>query len=849
MRSSPTHRLTRTNASWTVSSHRPRSASAWPAPGSMSPRYADTFGYDNDYENRLWPWRDWLIGALNDNLSYDQFLRWQIAGDLVESPTDEQLVATAFNRLHRQNAEGGALAEEFLVEYRVDRTQTFATAFLGVTLECARCHDHKFDPISQRDYYSLYALFANIDEAGLHAEKTGATPTPNAFLYSDGQRGAHDKLRQRIRAAESALADVRDGARERFAAWRVQEATAIGAVDPVCHLTFESRGDASARGPKAKLPGSAELVPGRVGRAARLSGDDGIAIGQIGELERTDAFTISAWLHRTASDDRMVVAHNSKPAWEVGRRGLEIVIDAGRLEIGLSHFWPGNAIRVRTRDALRPETWTHVAFTYDGSSRASGLAMFVDGRQVSCDVVRDHLYGSIRLPRNPPFVIGAQTSELGFRDGAVDEFRFYDVRLTALEVARVAQEAHPADSKSLGETPGERALFEAYLERVDVEYGAARDALRTARETENAFSRELRSIMVMRELPSPPRARVLLRGSYEQPGELVGPGVPRALLDPGDEPPENRLELTDWLLRPDHPLTPRVAVNRIWGVLFGRGIVETLEDFGSQGSLPSHPELLDSLSHEFVASGWNVKALVRHIVTSATYRQSSRARGDLVAADPRNVLLARGPRHRLSAESIRDAALAACGTLTRRVGGSSVRPYQPAGLWREVGPKTFQMDQGDKPYRRSLYTFWKRTSPPPSMLAFDAINREVCVARRERTVTPAQALVLLNDPQFVEPARVLAADVTRRHGENTERAVIEIVRRLIGRAPSNAELRELLAAHSEQRELFATAPENAKAYTSVGPWPRDEALDPVDVAAMASVVQLVMNFFEFQLKR
>ena len=797
-------------------------------------RYADTFGYDNDNENHLWPWRDWVIRAFNANLPYSDFIRWQVAGDLLPDPSQDQLVATAFNRLHRQNAEGGVLPEEFVVEYAVDRTQTFGTAFLGLTIECARCHDHKFDPVTQRDFYGLFAMFANIDELGTYAEKTSATPTPNTFLYDGTLRQEHEALKAKIANAEACLAKCEMEAQHQFAQWqKTVDVTELAAPVPVVDLSFESR---------EQLPEAALLVDGQVGQAVRFTGDEGVQLKDQGAFERTDSFTIAAWLRPMQLGVRMVVCHNSKPVWEVGQRGLELAVDSdGRIQFSLCHFWPGNALRVTTNPPLTAQTWTHVAVTYDGSSHASGIRIYLNGSAASVDTVRDNLYDTTLLPadRKSPFEIGARSADVGFRHGDVDEFRLYDSCLTKIELDEVS-------GRTSG-PPGHDDLLSFYTSRVDEPCAVARQEVHRARVAEHNFAANLRSIMIMSELPGPATAPILMRGAYDQPGEVVPAGVPAAILDPGTSPPQNRRELVDWMLRPDHPLVARVAVNRIWRMFFGQGLVRTLEDFGSQGAQPVHPELLDYLAAHFMESGWDVKALCRLIATSATYRQSSRPRADLIERDPDNQLLARGPRHRLSAEQIRDAALTASGLLSEKSGGPSVRPTQPPGLWKEVGPKTFTADEGEGRYRRSLYTFWKRTVPPPNMMTFDAVSREVCVARRESTVTPNQALVLLNDPQFVEAARALAVEIMLKHPQ-TEPAITEAFRRLTGRHPRAEETRELLHAHASQLRIFDADPDAAEEFISLRTSSRDQSLPAKELASMTAVVQVIMGFFEFQVK-
>ncbi|MCH2201451.1 MAG: DUF1553 domain-containing protein [Fuerstiella sp.] len=798
-------------------------------------RYADTFGYDNDNENHLWPWRDWVIRAFNQNLPYSDFIRWQLAGDLLPNPSQDQLVATAFNRLHRQNAEGGVLPEEFVVEYVIDRTQTFGTAFLGLTIECARCHDHKFDPISQRDFYGLYAMFANIDELGTYAEKTTATPTPNTFVYTDKQEKQHKALKEQITKAELALAEEEPRAAQRFRKWiETNGAAPPVPPEPAVHLPFDTRD---------LLPATAVLVDGKTDQAVRFSGDAGVQLKDHGDFERTNPFSIAMWLRPWEFGERMVVCHNTKPVWEVGHRGIELAIDAnGCIEFSLCHFWPGNALRVTTRQALQHSEWTHVGITYDGSSRAAGINIYLNGAPTPSNVKRDNLYQTTLLPtkRRSPLEVGARMSELGFRQGDIDEFQLYNLCLTCAELENIVF--------GVPETSGENDLLEWYTARIDESCRLVRHKLQTARITENNFVANLQSIMIMREKPDPALARVLNRGAYDQPGDEVMAGVPAAILDPGSRPPRNRLELVDWMLRRDHPLVARVAVNRIWKIFFGQGLVDTLEDFGSQGAQPGHPDLLDYLAAQFMDSGWDVKALCRLVVTSATYRQSSRPRQELTERDPDNRLLACGPRHRLSAEQIRDAALTASELLVKRVGGPSVKPTQPPGLWQDISQSTFKPDEGEGQYRRSLYTFWKRTIPPPNMMAFDAVNREVCVARREITVTPNQVLVLLNDPQFVEAARVLAVRVLKQNRQ-TEPAVVEAFRRITGRRPRDEEIQELLAAYKGQLDIYEGDPDAALKLVSVGTQPRDESLPPQDVAAMTAVVQLLLGFLEFQVKQ
>lgn len=811
-------------------------------------RYADTYGYQDDRESNVWPWRDWVIRAFNDNLPYDDFIRWQLAGDLLPAPTQDQRLATGFNRLHRQTNEGGSVAEEYLVEYAADRTHTFATAFLGMTMECARCHDHKFEDISQREYYELFAFFNNIDESGMYSHFTDATPTPNIFLYEAGQEKRHQKLRKAIEEAETKCDAARDEAAARFAADPSALPGSIRAPMPLVYLPFDIEGASGTPNlagdlTPASFSGAPAFQPGRIGNAIEFSGEDAVTLKEAGIFERTDSFTLSFWLRPATTEGMQVVCHCSKATLDAGSRGYEVFLEDGHVVFGLGHFWPGNALRLKTLEALAAGQWRHLAVTYDGSSRAQGIALYLDGKPAPVETIRDHLYGTIRYEKNQPaLTLGARFRDPGFKGGRIDDFQIFGNRLTALEVMAVFKG---------GEWPvawsAETALAAYYAERVDRAYASACASLKKAREEEHAFAERLREAMVMQEKETPPTAYVLARGAYDARGDLVTPNTPRSILPFPEDYPRNRLGLAEWLLRRDHPLTARVAANRIWAIFFGAGLVKTQEDFGSQGAPPEAPALLDYLAAQFIASGWDVKALCKLIATSSTYRQDSTPHPERVARDPENRLLARGPRHRLGAEQIRDGALAASGLMVRKVGGPSVRPYQPEGLWREVSKVSYKQDSGAGLYRRSMYTFWKRTAPPPTMLSFDAGSREVCVARRESTMTPLQALVLLNDPQFVEAARVLAADSVAAYQNSVSARLVHVFRRLTGRRPEDAELEVLVSAYREQKMFFSAAEDDAKAYLNAGAW-EAPAGDAIETAATTAVVQLIMNLDEFQVK-
>ncbi len=801
-------------------------------------RYADTFGYQSDREMHVWPWRDWVIQAFNENLSYDKFILWQLAGDLLPERTDQQRLATAFNRLHRQTNEGGSVPEEFRVAYVADRVNTFGTAFLGLSLECASCHDHKYDPITQQEYYGLSAFLNNIDEHGTYSHFTETAPSPAMLLYKPGEKAEHRRLLTAISDGETTLEQVRREADSRYALWRDQFDGVIEAPTPTNHFTFDDPSENGAN----------DSIEGVHGKAIRFTGDDAYGCNDAGAFSRTTPFSLALWINPHQHRPRMVVLHRSRAAEDSAFRGYSLVLDDGKPTFSLIHFWPGNAIRVQVKDSLPRDTWTHVSVTYDGSSHAAGIRIYVNGTLAEHEVIRDKLtrdivhrqqWGDAAVDK-VHLTLGARFRDVGFKDGAVDELQLFHRVLTTPEVAVVAG-SEPAD---------DTAIREYYLQRRDAGYQDASSKLQELRTAENEFVAGVRQMMVMEERPQRRATYVLRRGAYDARGEEVQPTTPRGIFPFPNDFPQNRLGLAMWLTDERNPLTARVAVNRLWQLFFGHGIVATPEDFGGQGQPPSNQELLDWLARHYIDTGWDTKALARLIVQSATYRQSSVPRDHrLYSEDPDNRLLARGPRHRLRGEQIRDNALAVSGLLVSLVGGPSVKPYQPAGLWAESGTgKTYVPDQGDGLYRRSLYTFWRRTAPPPSMMAFDATSREICSARRERTTTPLQALALLNDPQMIEAARALAERLIHEHPDRVDARLQIAFRMLTSRLPTSAELAILERMYNEQREHFAQATDDAIALLDTGVSPRDPDLASDDHAAMTVVVEALMNFDECMTK-
>ncbi len=795
-------------------------------------RYADTHGFNNDSSRSMWRWRDWVIEAFNANLPYDRFITEQLAGDLLPRPTLDQRLATGFNRNHVINSEGGIIDEEYRVEYVADRVRTVSTAWLGLTMECARCHDHKFDPVTQRDYYRLFAFFNNVPEHGEDGRVANAVPMMPAPTRE--QQATLAAQERELAALDARLAPARAAWR-----WRDEDRAKIDTLVATARKTVDADRTAVTLATAA-----GEKIP-----AAQLdfSGKEGL--------------TLALWLRPAAGNPRDValfsgINYAGSPADAAYGKGRELRLVDGELELRICDRYPAYSVIVRSAGAqLRPGEWRHVAVTYAGGRKAADVRFHVDGAEVATTTRYDDLFGD---PPKREFLVGTDNSPDAPRwQGEMEDARSFPRIVTADTLrALVAIRALPRALAALDERPEAAPdrelawLREALLAGDDAtrEPLAARAQLAA---THFALRRSLPTAMVMEELPHPRPAFVLNRGNYNSPGEPVEAGVPEALL--GAWPagaPRNRLGLAQWLTRADHPLTARVVVNRFWAQLFGTGLVKTLEDFGSQSEWPSHPELLDWLAREFVDGGWNVKAFLKSLVLSATYRQDSAVSAALLARDPENRLLGRGPRVRLPAELIRDQALAVSGLLTPRIGGPSVYPYQPEKLYEGlvVGaayPGT-QWGQGAESdlHRRSLYTFWKRTVPHPAMTAFDAPDREFCTVRRARTNTPLQALALWNEPGHLETARRLATRLLREAAGDDAARLAFGFQAATGRRPHAAEIAVLTRSLEKLRADFAAHPADAAAFLKIGTAPADPAIPAVELAAATSVASMILNLDE-----
>ena len=853
-------------------------------------RYADTHGFHIDSKRDMWRWRDWVIRAFNDNKPFDEFTVEQIAGDLLPEPTQDQRIATGFNRNHMINFEGGAIPAEYHTEYVVDRVETVSTVWMAMTMGCARCHDHKYDPIKQREFYEFYAFFNSIDEQGLDGVTGNAAP--KLQLPDESQEHQLGRIDAAIRAIRADLPD--DRIRRQVEDW---ERTALATIPQFrtdgleAHYEMEGGfGDSSGNYRHGRvMRGEPLFGSANFGKGAIFDVDTHVAFPETRDLSLSNPFTLAFWMRHSGLVEKGLLHKMDGPETQ---RGLGLALSRPRaipeevrreydLTVQLSSA-PDEAIVVRPRQPLRNQLGVddayHVAISHDGSGRADGIRIYLNGKPAEVEVLSD---GLARGPdSSAPLEIGA--GRFGGRyTGTLDDLRIYSrvldpdeidslvahepiralLRDPYIDCAEVLATAppQPADDiyapkpdPSVTRCRGRNArLKDYYLRHAAPETDRELYARLKRLEEERAeIDQAVPTIMVMRELPEPRETFMLARGDYRNRIEAVSPATPEWLPAFPADAPRNRLGLARWIASPDNPLTARVAVNRYWQSYWGGGLVRTSEDFGIQGEVPTHPELLDWLARKFVESGWDVKALQKKIVMSATYRRRSQASPELRVRDPDNRLLARGPRHRLQAEFVRDNALAASGLLNRKVGGPSVFPYQPDGLWKEMAfgdiftAQVYRHSTGSDLYRRSMYTFWKRTVPPPSLSVFDAPDREKCTVRRSRTNTPLQALVLMNDPTYVEASRALARQMVREGGPDTASRIRVGYQRAVARTPSEPEWRLLQDLADSQREKFRERPELADDLLRVGASLRDEEIAPHELAAWTIVASSILNLDE-----
>ncbi|MDA0194974.1 MAG: DUF1553 domain-containing protein [Bacteroidetes bacterium] len=815
-------------------------------------RYADSHGFHADGERTMWPWRDWVIQAFKDNKPYDQFVSEQLAGDLMPNATKEQITATAFNRNHPMTAEGGAVDEEFRVEYVSNRTNTLGTAFLGLTIECARCHDHKFDPISQKEYYQMSAFFNNVKELGMTGD--------------DGDFGPMFKLTSEVTDQELVLLEQKITEWETRSKAQKEKLVATGnfenngdfeKVKPILQHSFTqlTKTDSSEfldKRPQT-IQNNTDPVAGISGEGRRFNHqDDLITINKFGQFELFEPFSVSVWVNPEEETGKTKViignAGQKNNLW----RGWDFYLDStSQVAVRLISSLPHNYIHVKSGKAVPLNEWTQIFFSYDGSSRAEGIKIYINGEKTTSIVIYDDLYKSI-LPTNAartrdPRGLWVGKSyrtfggDNGIFKGSIDELSVFDTEVAGSQVVSVYEQS-------------KRGLTPVIYDLKSQDYRETSNELISWRTKLLSMMDTIPELMVMEEMHKPRPTYVLNRGVYDAHEEEVKPGMPAKILGMSSEFPSNRLGLSQWLFDKRNPLTARVAVNRYWQMIFGLGIVSSANDFGSQGTMPTHPELLDWLAVEFMESGWDVRALIRMMVTSRTYRQSSKTSKELREKDGMNTWLARGPSYRWQAEFIRDNALASSGLLNDEIGGESAKPFQPDGLWLEKGNFShflyqYKKDEGEGQYRRSMYTFIRRTSPPPFMTLFDAPSREVCTIARERTNTPLQSLVLLNDPQFLEASRALAFRLKREAGDSLKDKIETGFQLVLSRPPSEKETEVFETLYQDEYEEFQKDIKGTTDYLAVGDFKVSENYDPIEIAALSVLSNTLFNMDEAYMKR
>jgi hypothetical protein len=813
-------------------------------------RYADSNGYQFDGERNMWRWRDYVIESFHKNKPFDQFILEQIAGDLLPNATREQIIGTGFNRNHRANTEFGIVPEEYAVEYVVDRVETASAVFLGLTMGCARCHNHKYDPFTQKEFYQFYAYFNNIPENG-RAMKYGNSPPVIAAPTQEQERALRD-LDAKIRALEEAMAKRGAEIDRLMSAWEKTRAGKSQAywlplTNRKAKFSFEDPDETRAN------MGQVRFVPGRFGKAVELRDGAYLDAGfEAAPFDIEDRFTIALSIR---SDSVPNGALFSRMDDKAKGRGFAVEARAGKLHVHFTSDYDDDAIRMDSENTvLAAQTWHHVALTYDGSRMAEGVRLYVDGKPVKMKTELDSLYrpfvnaGKV-FPH--PFRMGAGGGPARRFTGLMDELAIW-TRVLAPDAVAILGQAQALDRIAAVEraqrTPEmTRQLRGAFLEtEAPAESRAEQARINILYQEREALERSFPTVMVMREMAERRPTTILLRGEYNKPGEAVPPGLPAMLPPLPAGEPNNRLGLARWMVSRENPLTARVTVNRFWQMIFGTGLVKTAEDFGSQGEWPSHPELLDWLAAEFMEKGWNTKELLKLMVTSATYRQESKVTPELLNRDPENRLLARGPRLRLPAETVRDQALAASGLLTRTIGGPSVKPYQPAGLWEEQSMQDmyYKQDHGAELYRRSIYMYWKRTIAPPMMTNFDASTREACVVRENRTNTPLQALNLMNDVTFLEAGRQIGQRMMTEGGKTDEARLRYGFRLVLARDPQARELEVLRSNLNYHRDYFASDVSRAEKYLSKGESRVAGGLDRKELAAFMTVGSLLLNLDE-----
>ncbi len=822
-------------------------------------RYADTHGIHFDNYREMWSYRDWVIGAFNKNMPFDQFTVEQLAGDLLPNPTIDQRVATGFNRCNITTNEGGAIDEEYNVLYTRDRTETMSLVFMAATTGCAVCHDHKFDPISQKEFYSLAAFFNNTTQRAMDGNVTDTPPTVPVPMMEDRTR--FGSLKTELTDVRKKVEARREAAKADFAQWLLSGDTkVITASVPSNEMTFRAALDegtgkeiqATFDSKTQKISANADPAweAGNVAdKAFQRKNNATIELPTVGDFEKDTAYTVSFWLKLAPGVNNGAVLARMDDQHDF--RGWDVWIEGNKLGTHIINKWPENALKVVSREMLVPGKWQHVTVTYDGSAKAEGVKIYFDGKNKDWDTQANTLKDTIKTA--VPLKIGQRHTTSPVNDFSMQELRLYSKALKPDEVVGLSAGTRASyllargAAKMNGTEKDE--LFTWWLPGQDSEYRAAKANLTAIEQEEKTILQRGTIAHVSQEKSEEAMAFILFRGEYDKRREQVKPITPAALPAFPSDLPRNRLGLAKWLLLPSHPLTTRVTVNRFWQEVFGQGLVRTAGDFGITGELPSHPELLDWMATEFRATGWDVKKFFKMLVMSATYRQEAVTTPLKKQKDAANRLLSRGARFRMDAEMVRDYALASSGLLVKKIGGASVKPYQPEGVWEAVAmpgsnTRDYKRDTGDNLYRRSLYTFWKRAAPPASLDIFNAPAREVCSVVRERTNTPLQALVTLNDIQYVEAARTLAQQTIKAGGSDWKTRTAYLAERLLARPLQDQERTIVAKSLKTLAEHYRANPKEAQILIAVGESKPDPTMNPAELAAWTMLTNQLMNLDE-----
>ncbi|MGV3608221.1 MAG: DUF1553 domain-containing protein [Planctomycetaceae bacterium] len=822
-------------------------------------RYADSHGIHFDNYREMWSYREWVIKAFNRNMPYDQFTIEQLAGDLLPNRTLDQQIASGFNRCNITTSEGGAIDEEYRVLYARDRTETTAQVWMGLTAGCAVCHNHKFDPISQREFYAMSAFFNNTTQNAMDGNIKDTPPIVFVPNEADAPRWA--ELDKELIAAKQALDARKAAGKPDFQNWLASEAVQkLASSIPQTGLQFqaplkEGEGNkiAYTSGDKAgaaEVPSGITWEPGILsGKGLQIVPGETLAIPDAGDFERDQPFSFGAWIYYPEGNP--VGSAFARMDDQNGYRGWDLWFEGGSPAIHLINNWDTNALKVVSQTPLKAKTWSHVLVTYDGSSKAEGVSIYINGVKQGTRIQKNALTDTTKT--TVPLKLGQRHTGSRINNLRLQDLRIYNRQLSPQESdllvsgSRVSSLASkPADQRAAEEV---EELYSYWLKAIDPAAMAQATKVAQIEAEQGAIKARGTIAHVMQEKPNDAMAFILFRGEYDKRRDEVKPETPAALPAFPEELPRNRLGFAKWLLLPNQPLTSRVAVNHYWQELFGTGIVSTSGDFGITGELPSHPELLDWMAVEFREKNWDIKNFYKMIVMSATYRQAATTTPEKLEKDAANRLLSRGPRFRMDAEMIRDYGLAASGMLVNKIGGPSVKPYQPTGVWEAVAmigsnTRDYVPDQGDGLYRRSMYTFWKRSAPPASMDILNAPSRETCTVRRERTNTALQALVTLNDPQLVESARHLAQRALLASPNDTQKQIAFVSQAVLCRPLKEDELKVVTSSLSELQAFYASHDAEAQELIKVGASKPDANVNAKQLAALTMLVNELLNLDE-----